>query len=135
MKLYRGIAGDKINTEEIGVSWSFCAQFAEEHAENIARARGIKGIIVLSIDIEATDERIDIDNTLTAMDCRPEEFEVVLNGSIDCEVYATYGVELSIDTFSGHTGANTFEDYTDGEYQGELTAEHFYAEAAGWENF
>lgn len=135
MKLYRGIAGKEINTENIGVSWSFCAQFAEEHAQNIARARGLEGIIVLSVEIDAFDSRIDIDNTLTAMDCRPEEFEVVVCGAIDCEVFATYGVELSLDFISGQTGANTFEDYTEGEYQGELTAGDFYAEAAEWENF
>lgn len=126
--LYRGIAlneGEVINAENIGCSWTLCEVFAQTQAENIANARGIDGVIVLRSEVPVL--AIDIDNTLFAMERRGNEYEVVVsNTDITAEViYSTFDSEGEI--IKGNTGGNMFEDYIDGEYDGELTEVDFFA--------
>ncbi len=126
MKLYRSILlneGDKINTEKLGCSWSLCEIFAENHAKDINGFHGKQGFVVLSVDI--SEDLIDMDNTLFAMQHRPHEFEVVINGDICANVHYVEGIDFDENqTFKGNTGSESFEDYCD-DYEGDLTKEDF----------
>ena len=127
MKIYRSILlneGEAIKTENIGCSWTLCEIFAEDHAKDINRLHGKDGYVILEAEINESD--IDWDNTLFAMQHRPNEYEVVLNNiEIEARVYIS-GIE-SIEEgkkITGNTGNNEFEDYND-NYEGELTKEDF----------
>lgn len=125
MKLFRSILlneGEKIDTENLGNSWSLCDIFAEDHADDINGFHGKDGYVILSIDI--SEDLIDIDNSLFAMEHRENEFEIVIDSQdVECRVHLVQGIEFDEDQIvSGNTGCNEFEDYTT-EYDGELTKE------------
>lgn len=125
MKIYRGIAlkeNESINTNELGISWSLDIIFAENHAKEICSARGIDGYIVLEAVIN--EDVIDMNNTLFAMEYRPNEYEIVL---IDGSELVSYVEITNIDSIEQYakvegiaTTSTTFEDYTN-SYDGELT--------------
>lgn len=129
MKIYRSILlneKEAINTENIGNSWTLCSVFAEDHAKDINRRVEKDGYVILEANVEV--EMIDWNNTLLAMERRPNEFEVVL---IDQEL--AFSVSLSrIDSveenaeFAARTGSNIFEDYS-ANYTGGLTQADFVA--------
>jgi hypothetical protein len=122
MKLYRSILLDQdedINTSNIGNSWLLCEIFAEDHANDINRHLGKDGIIILSTEV--SEDMIDIDNTLFAMENRAHEFEVVINGKITCRIHSVEGIDFDQDQIiTGETVSNVFEDYTT-NYEGDLT--------------
>ena len=71
MKIYRSILldkGDKIETDNIGVSWTICPDFVVFHAEDINRCVERDGYVVLSMDIQK--DNVDWSNTLYAMENR-----------------------------------------------------------------
>lgn len=128
MKIYRSILlseGEEINTDNLGVSWTLCEIFAEDHAKDINRGLGKDGFVILRAEIN--EDQIDWPNTLFAMETRPYEYEVVLSGGdIEATIYMVEGVDhLEEDyAFSGYVGWNHFEDYCD-NYEGESTMEAF----------
>jgi len=126
MEIYRGIAlneGENINNENLGCSWSLCSVFAKKHARSIAKATGKEGVIVLTAEI--SEDAIDIDNTLYAMEKRPYEYEVVVTGSLVCEVCYSELEEIEEGTeIEGSVGYNDFEDYNN-NYEGSLTMPDF----------
>jgi hypothetical protein len=125
MKLYRSILLDQdedINTENIGNSWTLCEIFAEDHAKDINRHLGKDGIVILSTNV--SEDMIDMDNSLFAMENRDHEYEVVINGNITCSIHSVQGIDFDQDQIiTGETGSNDFEDYTN-NYEGDLTAEN-----------
>src|SRR5580692_3013194 len=122
MKVYRGISlneNQKINTENIGCSWSLCEIFAENRGKLIARHNNHSGYIVLYADVHI--DAIDFDNSLFAMETRPHEYEIVLNNveiSGYVHISTLEGIEEN-EEFTGRVGCNIFEDYTH-KYDGEL---------------
>ena len=131
MKLYRSILLDQdedINTNNIGNSWTLCEIFAENHANDINRCLGKDGIVILSTEV--SEDMIDMDNTLFAMEKRGYEYEVVINGAISCNVHLVDGIDFDEDQIIvGETGSNDFEDYTN-NYDGELTSVSFLSLAS-----
>jgi hypothetical protein len=125
MRIYRGIAlneNDSVNTNELGISWSLDVTFAENHAKSISSVRGTDGYIVLEAVIN--EDVIDMNNTLFAMENRPNEYEIVL---IDGTELASYVELTTIDSIEQYakvggiaTTSTTFEDYTN-SYDGDLT--------------
>lgn len=128
MKIYRSILlneGEEINTENLGVSWTLCEIFAEDHAKDINRAQGKDGFVILRAEI--SEDKIDWSNTLFAMEHRPYEYEVVLDGGdIEATIYMVEGVDYleEGDEVKGSAGWNNFEDYND-NYDGDVTREAF----------
>lgn len=128
MKIYRSILlneGEKIDTDNLGCSWTLDEIFAEDHAKDINRRVGKDGFVILSADISESD--IDIDNTLFAMENRENEYEVVVFSTpIIAEIHMVEGIESyeGGDELEGNTGANEFEDYCE-NYEGDLTFEDF----------
>jgi len=123
MKLFRSILlneGEEINKENLGNSWSLCDILAGDHAEDINGFHEKDGYVVLTIDV--SEDMINFDNSLFAMEHRKNEFEIVVAGEdVECEVFLVQGIEFDEDqVIKGNTGGNEFEDYTD-EYHGELT--------------
>ena len=73
---------------------------------------------------------IDMDNTLFAMEKRGYEYEVVINGTISCNIHLVDGIDFDEDQIIvGETGSNDFEDYTN-NYDGELTSAYFLSLAS-----
>src|SRR5690606_38444205 len=126
MKIYRSILlneGEEIKTDNLGCSWTLCEIFAEDHANDINNHLGKDGFVVLEAEISEND--IDWDNTLFAMENRKHEFEVVIMGNIKATVRMVEGIDFDEDmVIEGNTGDNKFEDYND-NYEGELTKEDF----------
>lgn len=128
MKIYRSILlneGEEINTDNLGCSWTLCEIFAEDHAKDINRALGKDGFVILKAEIG--EEGIDWSNTLFAMEYRPHEYEVVLDGGdIETTIYMVEGIDHLEEDYaiSGDVGCNNFEDYCD-NYDGEVTREAF----------
>lgn len=126
MKLYRSILlndGEKIDSENIGCSWTLDYMFAEDHAEDINRFYRKDGYVIISTDV--TEDMIDWSNTLFAMEHRPHECEVVIGGNIKCEVHSVDGVEFDEEVvIEGNVGDNDFEDYCH-NYDGEITKADF----------
>jgi len=129
MKIYRSILlneGDKVDRENVGISWTLCEIFAEDHAKDINRGVKKDGFVIISAEI--TEENIDFDNTLFALENRDYEYEVVLLPcELKCEVSYVESVEHieEGETFFGTSGSNSFEDYCD-DYEGELTKKDFF---------
>ena len=134
MKIYRSILldkGDKIETDNIGVSWTICPEFVVFHAEDINRCVGRDGYVVLSMDIQK--DNVDWSNTLDAMENREHEFELVINAysNIKCEIEVVKNLDFAVGTIiEGNAGGNTFEDYNE-EYDGGLTINDFM-EGLSW---
>ena len=127
MKIYRSIlldGNEEIDTDNLGCSWTLDEIFAEDHAEDINRAQGKDGYVILEAEISA--DQIDMGNTLFAMEHRPHEYEVVLKGGeIEATVIRSEWVDVEEDTeIKGWVGNNTFEDYCE-DYEGELNEEDF----------
>lgn len=127
MKIYRSIlldANEEIDTDNLGSSWTLDEIFAQDHAEDINRAKGKDGYVILEAEIPV--DKIDMSNTLFAMEHRPDEYEVVLKGGeIEATVIRSEWVDVEEDAeIKGWVGNNTFEDYCEG-YEGELTKEDF----------
>ena len=130
LTIYRGIAlneEESVNTENLGCAWSLCSVYAEQHGKMIAKAQGKDGWVVLVTTI--SEDFIDWSNTLWAMETRPNEYEVVLNGAeVSTEVY--YSNLESVEQWEAFIGTSTseseFEDYND-NYDGSLTKGDFFA--------
>src|SRR5690606_34632843 len=126
MKLYRSILlneGEEINTDNVGSSWTLCEIFAEDHANDINNHHEKDGFVILSTEV--SEDMVDFDNTLFAMENRDYEFEVVINGDITCRVHLVEGIDFDEDQIiEGNTGDNDFEDYCE-SYEGDLTKEDF----------
>jgi hypothetical protein len=113
MRIFRSILlneNEEIDRKNLGVSWSLCENFVVDHAEDINRV--IEKDDFEIIETEISENQIDWDNTLFAMENRPNEFEVVLlpNINVDC----------------GNIGSGRdFADYCCA-YDGELTKDDFF---------
>lgn len=125
MKIYRGIAlneNESINTSELGVSWSLCPIFAENHAKSISHVIRTDGYVVLEAVID--ESVIDIDNTLFAMENRPNEYEIVLVSGTEIVSYVEISSIDSVEQYAKVEGVAVtsiiFEDYTN-RYEGDLT--------------
>jgi len=125
MRIYRGITlneGEKINTQNIGRSWSLCEIYAEDHVKNNCPEK--RTYVVLAADID--ESMIDWPNTLLAHDRRPREFEIVLKKAAEIQAYIHFSKNddyAQFDPVDGMSGDNVFEDYffNDEEYGGNLT--------------
>jgi hypothetical protein len=127
MKIYRSILlneGEKIDSENIGCSWTLDEVFAHDHAQDINRAQGKDGYVIIEAEISV--EQIDMNNTLFAMEQRSHEYEVVLSGGqIEATVIHNEWTDVEEGTvINGRVGNNDFEDYCN-DYEGELTMEDF----------
>ena len=133
MKIYRSILlneGEEIDTNNLGCSWTLCEIFAEDHAKDINRFHEKDGYVILEAEID--EDQIDWSNTLFAMEARPYEYEVVLDGGmITSTIHMVEGIDHleEDDNVEGDAGSNNFEDYND-RYEGELTREDFLSLAA-----
>jgi len=82
------------------------------------------------LSTEVSEDMIDMDNTIFAMEKRGYEYEVVINGAISCNVHLVDGIDFDEDQIIvGETGSNDFEDYTN-NYDGELTSVSFLSLAS-----
>lgn len=111
MKVYRSISlapDARINTDNIGRSWSLCEIYAEHHVKQA----GCNSYVILAADID--ESQIEVANTLYAHDTRPREFEVVLTHDTEIEAiihFSKHDGYEQYDNVTGNAGDNFFEDY------------------------
>lgn len=105
MKIYRAIASDTINTEQLGASWTLCEVFAEKRAKEMATVNDSGNWVVISAEVNEDD--VDWDATLAQFksDYFDTEFEVVLNNYVDVDFEVVYS-EGDFEDGSGSTGNN-----------------------------
>lgn len=136
LTVYRGIAlneGESINQDNIGCAWTLCEVFAGNHASEVALAKEKDGVVILRAEVSV--DQIDWNNTLFAMDVRPNEYEVVLIGDIEAEVYSSdYHLDLGVEAVSGRIRDVEFEDYNN-KYDGALTKKNFFSLAEEMGNY
>ena len=109
MKIYRAIANDTINTDQLGASWTLCEVFAEKRAKEMATVNDSENWVVISAEVN--ENNIDWNATLAQFksDYFNTEFEVVLNNYVDVEFEVVYSDGDFEDGF-GSTGNNESDE-------------------------
>lgn len=132
MRVFRSILlseNEKLEKENLGISWTLCEEFAEFHANDINKGSNRKFVI---LETEISESMIDWNETLFAMEERANEYEVVLNPTSNLQIAIHQYSEIEMDDFVGSTGnGNDFEDYLGNgrKYEGTLTRDDFLSVA------